>query len=277
MQSTGREIYYESGGTRLFARSWGSGPALVLLHGGGFGDHSSFGSLVPEMSDACQLIACDIRGWGSSVSRTPADHTWAQYAADVVALLDHLDIEAAVVGGYSLGAGIALAAALRHPERVAGLFLALPVYAGGELGVLDGQQAGVADVRSNVELIAEQGMWRAAETIQGPFSGEQARYVRALLAKQDQESLLSALRGEVQSTQPFDRLSQLRSIQVPTLVIPGQDALHDPAIAQWYVQHIAQAQICNLGERGHDPAAAAPSIRALLARVAAAADPPATL
>lgn len=86
------------------------------------------------------MISCDVRGFGASVSRDPASHTWRQYALDVVALLDHLKIGAAVVGGYSFGTAIALVTALHHPNRVAGLILAQPSVAGAELGLTPAQR-----------------------------------------------------------------------------------------------------------------------------------------
>jgi pimeloyl-ACP methyl ester carboxylesterase len=52
-------------------------------------------------------------------------------ADDVVALLDHLRIEQAVIGGLSLGANVSYEVALRHPERVRALILEMPVFARG--------------------------------------------------------------------------------------------------------------------------------------------------
>ena len=54
--------------------------------------------------------------------------SFAQFAEDLAALLDRLRIERAVVGGISMGAGVALAFGLSHPERVAGLILVRPAW-----------------------------------------------------------------------------------------------------------------------------------------------------
>ena len=53
----------------------------------------------------------------------PARHTWARYADDVAALLDHLGVSSAAVGGTGLGATITLRACLAHPDRVAAAVL----------------------------------------------------------------------------------------------------------------------------------------------------------
>ena len=75
-----------------------------------------------------RTIALDCRGHGKTeASLDPARISFAQFAEDLAALLDRLRIERAVVGGISMGAGVALAFGLAHPERVAGLILVRPV------------------------------------------------------------------------------------------------------------------------------------------------------
>ncbi|MBC9726776.1 alpha/beta fold hydrolase [Streptomyces sp. TRM68367] len=88
--------------------SIGTGPALVLLHGRG-PDHRSLLPLARLLADATEVLP-DVRGYGRSVCADPARHTWAQYVADVVALLAHLGLERAVVGGTGLGGTVALRA-----------------------------------------------------------------------------------------------------------------------------------------------------------------------
>ena len=74
------------------------------------------------------MICVDLLGHGRSDQ--PDDlrlYSMPLFAEQVVALLDHLGLERAVVGGTSLGANVALELAVRHPERVEGLFIEMPV------------------------------------------------------------------------------------------------------------------------------------------------------
>jgi pimeloyl-ACP methyl ester carboxylesterase len=75
-----------------------------------------------------RVLLLDLHGHGRSSQPTdPARYTWDEMAADVFALLDHLSLDRAAVGGLSLGANVTLAAAQLHPERVTGMVLEMPV------------------------------------------------------------------------------------------------------------------------------------------------------
>jgi 3-oxoadipate enol-lactonase len=79
-----------------------------------------------------RVIRYDARGHGASEPGSdPARQTWPELAADLLALLDALGIDAPIGGGASMGCGTVLHAACRQPERFAGLVLALPPTAWG--------------------------------------------------------------------------------------------------------------------------------------------------
>jgi pimeloyl-ACP methyl ester carboxylesterase len=78
-----------------------------------------------ELADRYRVVVYHKRGWVGS-TRTPGPVTVAEHAADAVALLDHLDIRRAHVGGHSSGALVALELALARPERVHSLVLLEP-------------------------------------------------------------------------------------------------------------------------------------------------------
>jgi pimeloyl-ACP methyl ester carboxylesterase len=81
-----------------------------------------------ELLPAHHMLLIDRRGHATSDKPTdpPADR-WSKVASDVVGLLDHLDIERAVVGGLSLGANVTLAFANAHPDRLRGMVVEMPV------------------------------------------------------------------------------------------------------------------------------------------------------
>lgn len=105
----------------------GEGLPFVFQHGLGSDGRQAF-ELIPSRPRT-RLLALDCRAHGETRPLGPVEQIgFAQYAEDLLALLDVLDVEQAVVGGLSLGAGVALAFALRYPERVSGLVLSRPAW-----------------------------------------------------------------------------------------------------------------------------------------------------
>ena len=108
-----------------------AGPPVVLLHGLTMSSRS-MERLAASLADH-RVVLLDLHGHGKSTTpRRPERYLVSEFADDVVALLDHLEIDEAVVGGLSLGANVAYEVALRHPERVRALVLEMPVFARGE-------------------------------------------------------------------------------------------------------------------------------------------------
>lgn len=101
---------------------WGHGLGSSMAHE----DHVGIFDW-SQVTERRRVVRFDARGHGASET-TPlvADYEWTALADDVIALLDGLEIERAVIGGTSMGAAVSLQVACRAPERVAGLVLALP-------------------------------------------------------------------------------------------------------------------------------------------------------
>jgi pimeloyl-ACP methyl ester carboxylesterase len=121
------EFIYE--GYRLSYDEYGAGDRpIVLIHGLLMNRHM-FERLGPMLAErGNRVIALDLLGHGRS--DRPEDlqrYSMPLFAYQVTALLDHLGIESAVVGGTSLGANVTLEAAVRFPERVQALFVEMPV------------------------------------------------------------------------------------------------------------------------------------------------------
>ena len=120
-------------GRRLAYVEHGSGPrALVLTHGL-LMDRRMYTALAPTLAArGHRVLTIDMIGHGGSDQPVDlAAHSMTQYGHDVIALLDHLEIEQAVVGGTSLGANVALEAAVAAPARVRALVLEMPVLENG--------------------------------------------------------------------------------------------------------------------------------------------------
>jgi len=99
------------------------GPGIPLVLGHAFNlDSTEFDGLVRRLAPAARVIRWDSRGFGRTRSPATPFSLW-DLADDLVRVLDHADIERALLGGHSLGGNVALRVAIRHPERVAGLVL----------------------------------------------------------------------------------------------------------------------------------------------------------
>ena len=105
----GLHMYYELHGS--------GGTPLVLLHGGLFDIDQQFGEVLPSLAATRRVIAADFQGHGRT-NDIDRPLTSAGLASDVVGLLKHLQVEQADVFGFSVGGGVALHLAIRHPELV---------------------------------------------------------------------------------------------------------------------------------------------------------------
>jgi pimeloyl-ACP methyl ester carboxylesterase len=113
--------YADVNGIKLYYEIHGSGRPLVLLHGG-LGAGSMFGSNLLALAKGHQVILVDLQGHGRTAD-IDRPMTLEAMSDDIVALLAHLGIAQADVMGYSLGGGVALLTAVRHPEAVRKLVL----------------------------------------------------------------------------------------------------------------------------------------------------------
>jgi 3-oxoadipate enol-lactonase len=103
-----------------YTDSGGHAPAVVLSHGI-FMDHSMFERQVAALSPDYRVITWDERGHGQTV--TPGPFSYWDSARDVLGLLDHIEVDRAVLGGMSQGGFLSLRAALLAPDRVRALIL----------------------------------------------------------------------------------------------------------------------------------------------------------
>ena len=105
-------------GCRLAYETAGEGSPVLWQHGLG-ADRKQPAEVFPSIA-VVRRITLECRGHGDSSLCDPERLSIAGFAEDALALLDHLHIAKAVVGGISLGAAIALRLAAFHPDRVSG-------------------------------------------------------------------------------------------------------------------------------------------------------------
>jgi pimeloyl-ACP methyl ester carboxylesterase len=222
-----RSIEFTSGGRTLVADVQGKGPALLFMHGQ-FGISEIVRSLVAPLATEWTVITPDIRGRGRSVCPAAEEHTWDQYSDDCLAVLNSLGSHQAVLGGVSLGAGLALAVALRHPERVSALVLHSNVYAGEAIGWRDDQRRLQAGVLEAARAVRE-GSAAASEV----FSPKKWQ-------RHDLQSIAAAIVG-LGFAQPFGAIEELQALKVPCMIVPGADPMHPREVSELYAERIERA------------------------------------
>jgi pimeloyl-ACP methyl ester carboxylesterase len=127
---------FEYDGHRLVYDEYGSGPRTVVLLPGLLFNRRMHGPLAEELAAHGQRVLClDLLGHGDS-ERPPemTSYSMTCFGRQPLALLDHVGVERAVIGGASLGANASLEAAAAAPERVRGLLLSMPVLDNALLG-----------------------------------------------------------------------------------------------------------------------------------------------
>lgn len=168
----------------------GGGFPLLLLHGNGE-DSTYFEHQISEFSKHYRVIAVDTRGHGKS-PRGEGEFSIARFAEDLHDFMDGLSIERAHLLGFSDGANIALAFALRYPQRVEKL-------------ILNGGNLRPWGVKFFVQLPVVLG-WAAAKAI----------------SVFDKRAVHKAELLELMVTQPKLRSADLVNLRIPTLVIAGK-------------------------------------------------------
>src|SRR5213594_3695194 len=109
--------YAPVGGLKMYYEVHGSGEPVVLLHGAFMAISGDWNDWIGELSKTRKVIAVEMQGHGRTAD-IKRDLSYENLADDVAGLLDYLKIPSADIIGYSLGAGVAMQCAIRHPEKV---------------------------------------------------------------------------------------------------------------------------------------------------------------
>ena len=109
--------YAPVNGLKMYYEIYGKGDPVVLLHGSFMTITNNWTDMVARLSKSRQVIAVEMQGHGRTAD-IDRDFSYENLADDIAALLGHLKLEKADVLGYSMGGGVALQVAIRHPEKV---------------------------------------------------------------------------------------------------------------------------------------------------------------
>jgi 3-oxoadipate enol-lactonase len=238
-------------GARIHYERSGKGFPLLLIHAG-IADSRMWEPQAAAFADRFDMIRPDLRGFGDT-ELPPAPYS---PLADVVALMDRLEIDRAHVAGCSMGGTLAIDLALEHPRRIERLVLVAAGVSGSNLGEMDAAlftEIEEADKAGDMDAVnrAEVRLW-----VDGPGrrEGSAPATVRALVLDMNGRSLHTDWASA--DNQPIDRpaITRLGDIAAPTLVIVGdQDLPHCHANADLITSKIAGSRKVIIKGAAHLP------------------------
>ena len=238
---------FEHDGLSFHYLDKGSGTPFFFQHGLGGDVNQPFGLFQPPAH--IRLLAFDCRAHGETRPLgNPEQISLATFADDLRALMDHLQIRRAIVGGISMGAAVAQNFVLRFPDRVLGLVLSRPAW-------LDRPNPQNVAIFSRIaQLIRQPGAGRGrdlfvrSETyreLQREFPDTANSMLTQFSQPRAEETVVKLER--IPNDAPGRELGELSAIRVPTLVLANrQDPIHPFEYGQILAQAIPKAEFKEL-------------------------------
>lgn len=207
---------YEGGvehdGAVIWYASFGSGPAVILLHGG-LGHSGNWGYQVPALVAAGhRVVTIDSRGHGRS-TRDDRPYSYELMASDVMAVMDKLTLDKAAFVGWSDGACVALVLGSKAPSRVTGVFFF----------ACNMDPSGTKEIE-------------ASPLLDRCFSRHKKDYIAISPTPGDFDQFVSAV-GLMMRTQPNYTDTDLGAIKVPVIIAIGE---HDEFIKLEHAAYLAK-------------------------------------
>lgn len=219
--------YLRSGDVQLYYEEAGAGVPVVFVHEFS-GDHRSWEAQVRYFSRRYRCITFDARGYPpSDVPEDPAAYSQTLAVADLLAVLDHLEIDRAHIVGLSMGGFTTLHFGLRHPDRARSLAIGGVGYG----STPDDDQSWKADVEQLARFYADDTDAAAAAHASAPgriaFQVKDPRGWKEFaeqLAEHPGVGAANTMRG-VQGRRPniYTLRDELAALEVPLLVIAGDE------------------------------------------------------
>jgi pimeloyl-ACP methyl ester carboxylesterase len=199
-------------GAQIWYTSYGTGPPVVLLHGG-LGHSGNWGYQLPALAESGRrVVLIDSRGHGRS-THDARPFRYELMAADVLAVLDRLRLDRVAIVGWSDGACIGLILAAQAPERVSGV-----LFFGCNM-----DPSGTNDVQPSPALSR-------------CFARHRRDYAELSATPDGFDAFASAV-GEMMETQPNYSAQALSQIRVPVTIVHSE---HDEFIKLEHAEYLAR-------------------------------------
>lgn len=220
--------HVEHDGAQIWYAAYGSGPPVILLHGG-LGNSGNWGHQVPALvSNGYRVVVIDSRGHGRS-TRDARPYNYELMASDVSAVMDTLHIGAAALVGWSDGACTALILGATSPTRLVGVFFF----------ACNMDPSGAKEITDSTPILRR------------CISRHKQDYAQ-LSTTPDQFDTFSEAVGLMQRTQPNYSPSDLAAISVPVAIVHSE---HDEFIkldhAKYLAHNIPRAEFVYLAGVSH--------------------------
>lgn len=250
-------------GCRLAFEVEGEGPPVLWQHGLG-ATAAQPAEVFPESGWQRLTLVC--RGHEGSDLGPPEALSIAQFAEDALALLDHLGVERAVLGGISLGAAIALRLAVTRPGRARALILGRPAWV---------DQPAPATLAAYLEVARH--LARQGAVGRALFQSGQVYRDLSLASPDNAASLVGffarplpqttvALLSRIPLDGPGVSAAEIAALTLPTQVlVTGEDHVHPAAYGAQLAALIPGASLVHLPPKGRDKAAHVAGFRAAMA------------
>ncbi len=213
------------------------GTTLVLIHGAGT-SHEIWSAQFKYFSKAHRIVAPDLSGHGRSEDATWNADVENGYTREVAALIEHLDLHDFVLGGHSMGGGVALAYALNRQLRQPNALLLVSTSSRLRLPeVLRGL---------SIEVVE-----RLVNRLTGRPKGQVGHGILGSGSIQDS---MRSLQRDLEACRQFDVTERLSEIQIPAFVIVGSDDdIFPPQTAKSLARSLPLADIAVVKDADHCP------------------------
>lgn len=196
-----------------------TGDPLILLHGFPF-DSSMWDPQLAEVPEGWRYIAPDLRGFGGSELIGDRSLAMDEHADDIVALMDEMKIDQAVICGLSMGGYVALSLVMRYPERVRALVLVATRASADTAEAKKGRLEQAAKVRAEgVGSVVESMLPKLLSAHSRLKLPDVVEKVRAMMEGTPPETMARALEGMAARK---DYTGELDTINVSTMVVRGE-------------------------------------------------------
>jgi len=181
--------------------------------------------LAEHLADRYTLALPDIRGYGRSVCADSACHSWAQYAEDVISLMDTLGADTAGLIGAGLGGTITLRVCMAQPDRIRYAVLI-------SVEAIEDDEAKAAETALMDEFadrVRAHGIDAGWDLFLPDLQPLIATLVRDAIPRSDPASIAAA--AAIGRDRAFRSPAELAAVTTPTLIIPGDDNRHPTELA----------------------------------------------
>ncbi len=234
----------------------GSGDAVILIHAFPL-NARMWEPQIKELRDQFRIITVDLPGFGDS--RPTPDLLTMELGADLInALLEHLNMEVATIGGLSMGGYVTMAFARKYPRKLGKMILA------DTRASADTDEARVK--REEVaQQVLQEGTIPFVENMLNVILGattlkkkpEVVNLVKEIMLEANPKAIAAAQRGMALRSDSFDVLEELR---IPTLIIVGEeDTVTPKSDAESMQNALKNAALFTIGKAGHLSNLEAPS------------------